>query len=214
MTDITDVARTRYTTKAYTDRKISSEDEAKLFQLLQLAPSSVNLQPWHFIVASTAQGKARVAKSAEGAFSFNASSIATASHTIVFTSKTDVDEDYMLHILDQEDKDGRYATPEIKDQRHGARTFFAGLNQDRSAEWNAQQLYLNLGAFLLGAAALGIDATPMEGVDTDILDQEFGLTEKGYKSHFVVVLGYRAEDDFNAKLPKSRLPSDEVITQV
>ena len=36
------------------------------------------------------------------------------------------------------------------------------LNDD--AEWMAKQVYLNVGNFLLGVAALGLDAVPIEGL--------------------------------------------------
>lgn len=65
----------------------------------------------------------------------------------------------------------------------------------------------------MAAAAMGIDSIPMEGVDLAMLDQEFGLAEKGFKSVAVISFGYRAEDDFNAKLPKSRLENDVIFTK-
>jgi nitroreductase/dihydropteridine reductase len=60
----------------------------------------------------------------------------------------------------------------------------------------------------------GIDATPMEGFDRDTINQEFGLAEKGLKASVIVSLGYRSENDFNAKLPKSRLPDQVVFTRL
>ncbi|WDR05276.1 hypothetical protein PSQ90_13400 [Devosia rhodophyticola] len=46
----------------------------------------------------------------------------------------------------------------------------------------------------------------MEGIEVKILDEEFGLREKGLSSLVVVPIGYRdAAADFNAALPKSRL---------
>ena len=55
----------------------------------------------------------------------------------------------------------------------------------------------------------------MEGVDRNALDKEFGLREKGFSSLFVVTLGYSdAENDFNALLPKSRLPYSDILTEV
>jgi nitroreductase/dihydropteridine reductase len=78
-----------------------------------------------------------------------------------------------------------------------------------------KQVYLNIGQFLLGVATLGIDATPMEGIETKVLDEEFGLREKGYTSLVVVPLGYHnQEEDYNAVLPKSRLPYSEILTEV
>ncbi|WP_282603878.1 hypothetical protein [Paracoccus sp. PARArs4] len=55
----------------------------------------------------------------------------------------------------------------------------------------------------------------MDGADTAILDREFGLTEKGYASLFVVPIGYSdPEGDYNAALPKSRLSEQAIITEV
>lgn len=81
--------------------------------------------------------------------------------------------------------------------------------------WMDKQVYLNIGAFLLGVSALGIDATPMEGIDVKSIDAEFGLREKGYTSLVAVTLGYHdKENDYNAKLPKSRLPFDYILTEI
>ena len=67
---------------------------------------------------------------------------------------------------------------------------------------------------LLGAGALGVDATPIEGFDAAVLNQTLGLHEKGLTATLIVSLGYRAEDDFNRKLPKSRLPLEAVLTEI
>lgn len=45
-------------------------------------------------------------------------------------------------------------------------------------QWMAKQVYLNVGNFLLGVAAMGTDAVPIEGFDAAILDEEFGLKER------------------------------------
>lgn len=70
-----------------------------------------------------------------------------------------------------------------------------------------------MGALLLGAATLGIDAVPMEGADLKALDEEFDLRSKGYTAVTVVSLGYRNKDDFNAELPKSRFNEETIITK-
>ena len=54
----------------------------------------------------------------------------------------------------------------------------------------------------------------MEGFDAKILDEQLGLSEKGLKPIAIVPMGYRASDDFNATLPKSRLDSDEIFTTI
>ena len=52
--DITYYARKRHTTKAYDpNRRIPDETVDKLKELLRFSPSSTNIQPWHFVIAST-----------------------------------------------------------------------------------------------------------------------------------------------------------------
>mgnify|MGYP006000422395 FL=1 len=74
--DITYYSQKRKTVKAYdASKKISAEDIDKVKALLRFSPSSVNLQPWHFVMASTEEGKNRVAKSTDELYPFNSPSI-------------------------------------------------------------------------------------------------------------------------------------------
>lgn len=218
--DITYYAKKRHTTKAYDpNRRIPDETVEKLKELLRFSPSSTNIQPWHFVIASTQEGKERVAKATEK-YPFNRPSILNASHVVVFASRLAVDEGYLQHVLEQEDKDGRFDTDKEthKPAMHGGRSLFVNLHKQDFKDvqhWMDKQVYLNLGQFLLGAAALGVDATPMEGIEIPVLDAEFGLREKGYSALFVVPLGYHdPEQDYNASLPKSRLPYSDILTEV
>ena len=216
--DIKSIVNQRYSTKAFDPtRKISDEDMELVKSLLRMSPSSTNLQPWHFIIGSTEEGKERIAKGTEGAFAFNRPKVMDASHVIVYCARVEAEEEYLLKLLAQEEADGRIADEEAKKKLHGARSHFVNLHQNQlkdMPQWLALQTYLNMGTLLLGVAALGIDAVPMEGVDTAALDEEFGLREKGYRVLAAVSLGYHADSDFNAKLPKSRLPESEIITEV
>ena len=124
--DITYYAKKRHTTKAYDpNRRIPDETVEKLKELLRFSPSSTNIQPWHFVIASTQAGKERVAKATEK-YSFNRPSILNASHVVVFASRLAVEEGYLQHVLEQEDKDGRFDTDkEIhKPAMHGGRSLF------------------------------------------------------------------------------------------
>ncbi|MGJ8655431.1 MAG: oxygen-insensitive NAD(P)H nitroreductase [Akkermansiaceae bacterium] len=216
--NITETVNWRYSTKSFDpEKKINAADEAELQSLLRMSPSSTNIQPWHFIIASTEEGKKRIAKGTQGLFIFNESKVLNASHVVVFCTRLTADEDYLQHLLAVEDKDGRYAKEENKQQMHGGRSLFSNLHKEDYKDhqhWMDKQVYLNIGSFLLGAAALGIDALPMEGIDVKAIDEEFGLRQQGFTSLVVVALGYRTEDDFNSKLPKSRLPEDEIFTLV
>jgi len=213
---LSDIAKTRYTCKAFDPaRKIAAETFAELETLLRYAPSSVNSQPWHFLVASTEESKARIAKATQGRLAYNAPKITNASHVIVFCTRLGLDEQHLSAILEQEAQDGRFATPEAKAGQHQLRSSYANKQAhegDSMQVWMDKQLYLAFGTLLLGAATLGIDACPMEGFDAQVLDQELGLGARGLRSVIIASLGYHSSEDFNATLPKSRLPAQAVIS--
>jgi len=214
--NLVDIANARYATKKFdADKRISESDFAQIKTLLRLSPSSINSQPWHFIIASSNEGKQRLAKGAEGTYAANQPKILQASHVILFCAKNTISDDYLVHITEQEAEDERFPTPEAKEMALKVRGFYTDLHRKEWNDvpcWTQKQVYLNIGNTLLAAAVLGIDAVPIEGVDLAILDKEFGLQEKGFTSVAVVALGYHAADDANATLPKSRLPESELFT--
>ncbi|EEY37176.1 oxygen-insensitive NAD(P)H-dependent nitroreductase NfsB [Vibrio mimicus] len=213
--NIVQASQSRYSTKAFdASRKLSEQQVADIKELVRMSASSVNSQPWHFILAGSDEGKARIAKAAHGQFSFNERKILDASHVMVFCAKTDIDDAYLLALLDNEDKDGRFTSEEAKTGLHDLRSNFVNGSLNDAENWMQKQVYLNVGTLLLGAAAMGIDAVPIEGFDAQVLNEEFGLIEKGFNSLVIVPLGYHSEDDFNAKLPKSRWPAEAVFTEL
>ena len=216
--NILQIAQARYTTKAFDkSRRIPDDQVEQIAALLRLSPSSTNAQPWHFVLAGTEEGKARIAKSATGLFAFNRTKITHASHVVVLCARASIDESYLLTVLDQEDKDGRLDTPEAREGQHRRRCYFANAHRFEMRDvqhWLEKQVYLAAGTLLLGAATLEIDACPMEGFDQKILDEELDLRAQGLTSSLIIALGYRSSDDFNAKLPKSRLPEAQILTRI
>lgn len=214
--DIGKIATARYTTKAYDPHKrIGAAQLDQLLQLLRFSPSSVNSQPWHFIVAARESSKAKIARATTGPYAANEQKVMNASHTIVLCARNELDDAHLERVLEQEQSDGRFPTEEGRAAQVKGRGFYVDLHRNTlhdTRQWMEKQVYLALGTLLLGAAAMGIDATPIEGFDPQILDQELGLKEQGLHSVVVAALGYRSEDDFNAGLPKSRLPSAEIFT--
>lgn len=216
--DIVEIATKRYSTKKFdAQRALTPEQLIAVKALLRLSPSSVNSQPWHFVIATNQAGKARIAKAAGGQYVANESKIQDASCVVVFCVKTDLTDDYLEALLNQEQDDGRIDSDEMKGKVRKVRGFYADLHRVQWHDtqcWMEKQVYLNMGALLLGVGALGLDAVPIEGVDTDVLNAEFNLPEQGYKALAVVAIGYQADNDFNASLPKSRWPASILFSEV
>lgn len=216
--ELLNILNKRFSTKKFIPNKELSKEQIEMVEnLLQLSPSSTNAQPWHFILASTKEGKEKIAKSAAGFYKFNEEKVLDASAVVVFCGRHDLDEKYLLEVLEKEDKDGRFSEKQIKLDQHSGRSFFVNKHRYELKDiehWAEKQVFLNLGQFLLGVAILGLDAIPMEGFNFNVLDKEFKLREKGFTSCVVVSIGYHSEDDFNAKLPKSRLTKETIIERV
>ncbi|PLC59025.1 oxygen-insensitive NAD(P)H nitroreductase [Photobacterium carnosum] len=214
---IVDAANKRYSTKVFDpSRKLTDDQLQQIKALIRLSASSVNSQPWHVIVAATDDAKQRIAKATEGPYVFNEPKILDASHVLVFCSKTTIDDDYLKDLLTSEQQDGRFSNEQSKQRMFDGRNFFVDLHRKTLGDadhWMQKQVYLNIGSLLLGVAAMGIDAVPIEGFDCDVLDKEFNLSAQGFTSLVIVPVGYHSTDDFNANVPKSRWSDEKIFTE-
>jgi len=190
-----EIAQKRYTAKAYRNEKISEAKIKELAEILRLAPSSVNSQPWKFAIIGDEALKADLA----GHSFFNEQKIKEASHLVVFFAKDNVAE--------FEENFKKVAPQPILE-------FYVGMkagDEKNAKTWFQKQVYISLGFFLAACGVEGIDATPMEGIDTDYYSEK--LQVEGYKAVLAVAVGYHSEADSNhpSKTPKRRLPLDEVV---
>ncbi len=217
MKNLTEIMQWRYSVKDYDpSKRLADEDLQHLKEVLRLSPSATNIQPWHYVIADDDAGKDRVAKATDGHHEANSAKIRNASHVIVFCTHATADEEHLHALLEKEDADGRFTEPKRKTQMDQKRR--KSVNNHRyivkdEPHWLAEQVYLTMGALLLAAAALEIDATPMEGVDFAVLDDELDLHAKNLTSIGVVSLGYRSGDGYNSDLPKSRLGEETVFSK-
>lgn len=213
MKSVAEISERRYTCKVYDpNKKIPQEAMDQLYDILRNSPSSVNSQPWHFLVLESDEAKELVLPAF---FEFNQPRVKDASHVVIFLARNEMPRSYLKEIVDQEDKDQRFPEAGMKEANDKGRQYFVDLNNktpEQLHKWQDRQIYIALGNLLFAAAALDIDSTPIEGFDPQKLDEIFELKEKGFRSVVVASLGYRSHDDFNATLPKSRLPFKEIFT--
>jgi nitroreductase / dihydropteridine reductase len=213
--NIAELVRSRYTCKAYDpQRPLSEETLQQLQEILRFSPSSVNSQPWHFFFVTTDEGKSKLLPTLT---EHNMEKVRSAALTVVIATQIELDDAHLQALLAQEAKDGRFASDEAQQGQDKGRRYYVGLNStspQKQQEWMARQAYISLGFLLMGAATLGLDATPIEGFFPEKMDAALGLTEQGLKSVVVASIGYGSEQDFNAALPKSRLPAEQLITRL
>ena len=198
----------RYATKVFDpEAKIPSATWAALEQAMVLTPSSYGLQPWKFIVV---QDKALREKLLP--HSWKQRQVVDCSHLVVMTVRkvmAEADVDALITRI----AEVRGGTP---DALAGYRNMMIGdvVTGERSkivAEWAKMQAYIALGNVMTCAALLGVDSCPMEGFAPAKYDEILDLAKDGLTTAVLLPLGYRAEADRYAELPKVRFKTQDVV---
>ncbi|MDC0611847.1 nitroreductase family protein [Vibrio sp.] len=210
---ISDLSK-RYTVKKYdATKKVSSNDLATVLEALRLSASSINSQPWKFVVIESDAAKQRFHETFANKFQFNQSHAKEASHVILFAHKEVYQEQDYDAVLNKQVIDGRL-TAEKKADAFAAYGFVK-MNEDEKgqhAAWTKNQTYIALGNALHTLARLNIDSTTMEGIDRDLIKEKFADELAGYDCHVALAIGYHHTEDRNATAPKSRLATEDVVT--
>ncbi len=206
----------RKTTKKYdSSKKVSEQDLAILFEAMRLSPSSINSQPWKFVVIESDEARQRMSKTFSRMHEYNQPHVFESSQFILFAYNPRYNRSDFDKVVAQYIEDGRVKT-EDSNKAYGA-FVFAENNTDETGDtscWTRAQTYLALGNSLHTLARLKIDATPIEGIDAELVNKEFEKELDGYYCEVALAIGYHHNDDFNAKLPKSRLNMDEVLLRI
>lgn len=213
---INDLSR-RYTSKKYdASKRIPQEDLDVLFEAIRLSASSINSQPWKFVVIESAEARERMSGTFAHKFQFNQPHIFDSSQVILFAHNPCYTRDDYAKVVDKGIKDKR-TNPEDRESAFNS-FVFAELNTDVTGDtssWTKAQTYIALGNTLHTLARLKIDSTPMEGIDTDLVNEEFKKELDGYHCNVALAIGYHhPEEDHNEKLPKSRRSLDSILVRI
>jgi nitroreductase len=201
----------RYATKQFdASRKIPAEEWAALEEAIRLAPSSLGVQPWAFVVVNDPTTRKDLREA-----SWSQPQITDASHIVVFAAKKDITEADVDRYMDRI-AEVRGASPAELSGFRGmvAGSVLEGRDTAGRALWTSRQVYIPIGVLLTSAALMGLDACPMEGINPAEYDRILGLDEKGLTALAVVAVGYRSPEDKYAALPKVRFPAEEVLLRV
>ena len=207
----------RHTTKKYNaSKKIPQEDLDVLYEAMRLSASSINSQPWKFIIIESDAAKARMNKTFANKHHYNQPHVFDSSQIILFAYNPYYTRDDYAEVVDKGIEDKRIK-PEDREGAFGSFAF-AEFNTDENGyngHWTKAQLYLAIGNTLHTLARLKIDSTPLEGIDIDLIAEEFKEELAGYQCDVAMAIGYHhPENDFNAKLPKSRLSAEKVFVHL
>lgn len=188
--DILKTLRERYTTKLYDPTcKLQAEEIDQLKEILRLAPSSINSQPWAFEIIEDQAVKERLSEHSMT----NNERVRAASHIVVFhvyRSIRTFEEERLCTLT--EGAQGFY------------RGYIATQGEAAARAWMERQVYIALGVLLTALPSMGIDSTPMEGIELEAYDAILG--HEKYRPIVAVALGRRDPRDENqpSMTPKKR----------
>jgi nitroreductase/dihydropteridine reductase len=208
----------RYTTKKFNpNKKISQNNLNIIYNALRLTPSSINSQPWKFIVINSKEAKQKMANTFVGntpasKHLTNKKHIFDSSQIILFSYNANYTKSDFEKVVNKYITDKRI---EIEYKEMAFNIFsFVDLKKDidgSTNSWCKSQLYIALGNIIHTLARMKIDSTPMEGINSTLIEEIFKDELNGFKCSLALVIGYRDDNDKNAKVNKSRLDLENII---
>jgi nitroreductase len=201
----------RYAVKKFDPaRKLTSEQWTALEDALVLTPSSFGLQPWKFVVVTNPEVKQKLLP-----VSWGQQQVVDCSHLVVFTVLKHATDAYVDANLN--DIAAQRGIP--AESLAGLRKVIVGFranaeNQGWLREWATRQVYIALGNLMTAAAVIGVDACPMEGIDSAKYDEVLGLADSEYATAVACAIGHRSADDKYSQYKKVRFPKSQILVHV
>lgn len=193
------------------ERKISAEDFNYILELARLSPSSMGTEPWKFLVVQNKELRNKLKPVAWGM----ANQLDNASHVVILLAKKNANYNSAF-VREGLDKRGLSAeemvgTLQMYEKFHKQDIAIYG-NERALLDWTRKQCYIALANMMTGAAMIGIDSCPIEGMEFDGVEQVLAtagvLDAEEWGVAVVCTFGYRSQEISQ----KSRKSAEEVIT--
>lgn len=213
--DLLELFQTRFTCKKYDpNRPVSQEDFETILEVGRLSPSSMGLEPWRFVQIADKQLLEKILPYCWG----GQGKFEDASHVLAILGRQGnqmkPDSDYIRHI--NEDVQG-WSQPDMAAREKRMAAFQSNdlqLQTDRDYfEWVSRQCYIAMANMLTAAAALGVDSTPVEGLNypkvNEILSQAGVFDPSEFSLAVMMCFGHGQ----GPKRPKTRRDMSEVFSK-
>lgn len=200
--DFKEIITGRRSIRAYDPSvKISKEEMTEILTEATLAPSSVNLQPWRFLVIDSNEGKETLKPLAM----FNQQQVETSSAVIaVFVDMNSLS--YIEDIYDTAVEKGLMPA-EVRDRQvPGIKGMLSAIPEQQMKEMNLIDAGLVSMQLMLAARAHGYDTNPIGGYEKDQIAEAYGMDKERYQPVMLISIGKAAEEGYQS----IRLPLEEI----
>lgn len=200
--DFSDITFGRKSVRYYDETyKISHEEMLEMIQEATTAPSSVNLQPWRFIVVESEEEKRKL----KPLIRFNQLQNDTSSAMVLFFGDMKC---YELgeEIYDQAVAEGKMPK-EVRDEQLAAIIpYYESFSESKMNDVIKIDTSLVAMQFMLVARAHGYETNPIGGFEEDQLAEAFGLDKDRYVPVMIVSIGKGKEAGYESV----RLSADKI----
>ncbi|WP_088014745.1 nitroreductase family protein [Gottfriedia acidiceleris] len=197
-----DILKGRRSIRKYdTNLKIPVEEMHEIIETATLAPSSVNMQPWRFLVIESDEAKAILAPLAR----FNQSQVETSSAMIALFGDLN-NFDYAEEIYGRAVELG-YMPADVKEkQLETLSGFFANSTTEQMKDTVLIDGGLVAMQFMLTARAYGYDTCPIGGFEKDKIAEAFGMDKNRYVPVMLISIGKAVDAGYQSvRLPVERV---------
>ena len=195
----------RYATKQFdATAKIPANLWDSIEDSLVLTPSSFGLQPWRFFVITDPQIKEALLP-----HSWGQRQVVDCSHLVVLCARDGMNGSDIEKFLDASVATRGGSREDLGPYQQLMEGFISNMTEDQKNAWATNQVYIALGQLMATAAALEVDACPMEGINPQEYDKT--LNVDGYKTVVACAMGYRDNADKYATQAKVRYTKDVLI---
>jgi len=181
------------------EKQITDSQLKELFDLVKMAPSGYNLQPWEFVLVRDPENKKRLRKCA-----MNQKHVEEASAMVIVCGNLDPSK-YADKIFDDWVSQG-YFSEKVK-ERSLAQVRKLKEDPEYCRTWTVRSTVLSAMLLMIAAKDMGIATCPMEGFDPKTTAKEFGIPE-GVMPIMLIAMGYESKP----ALPRGyRRPFEEIV---
>lgn len=209
--DLLSLLKWRYAAKKMNPTQAVAADKVeRIVEAVRLSASSSGLQPYHLLVVTNPEVRARIQ-----AVAWNQAQITEGSHLLVFAAWDNYTADRINSAFDLVNDERGFRNEGWEAYRQKVLAGYVPRDPEVNYAHAARQAYIGLGTALIAAAAEGVDATPMEGFEPEKVDEILGLKAQGLRSVILLPLGHRAaEGDWLVNLKKVRRAREDFVTEV
>ncbi|MDF0479682.1 nitroreductase family protein [Vagococcus sp. PNs007] len=202
--DFNEITFGRKSIRAYDETvKISQEEMLEMIAEATKAPSSVNMQPWRFVVVESDEAKAKLLPLVR----FNGSQNNTSSAMVLIFGDMNCHE-YGEEIYGQAVAEGKMPS-EVRDQQLAAiLPYYQNFTKQEMNDVVKIDSSLAAMQFMLVARAHGYDTNAIGGFEADQLAEAFGMDKERYVPVMILSVGKAVDQGYESV----RLAADKVTT--